>query len=87
MRQHRAREIFFRERERDQEGTKSQLRDEGKGFEMEVAGAGPRGRRGREVEKGIVRGEVVPMVDSGKVVEEGVRQKGGRVEAVHEKIE
>ena len=52
-----------------------------------MAGAITGRRSGREIEEGVVRGEVVAMVDPGEMVEKGVREKRGRVEAVHEQIE
>lgn len=54
---------------------------------MEVTDAVARRGGGREIEEGVVRGEVVAMVDSGEMVEVGMREKGGRVEAEHEQIE
>lgn len=52
-----------------------------------MAGSVTGRRSGREVEEGVVKGEVVAMVDPGEMVEKSVRKKWGRVEAVHEQIE
>ena len=35
----------------------------------------------------VVRGEVVPVVDAGEVVEVGVREEGGGIDGVHADVE
>jgi hypothetical protein len=67
LREHAPGEITFGQGQGDEKGGESELRDECQGFEV-VAGYSARGEGGGEIQEGVIRGEVVSMVDAREVV-------------------
>jgi len=72
-----------------EEGGEEELRDECEAREVEGwSGAGGLGGAGGgEVEKGVVRGEVMAVVKARDVVQEGVLDEWVTVDGVHEHVE
>ena len=76
---------MFRERERQEHGGEEELWEEGEAGEVERGAVGPGG--GGEIEEGIIRREVVAMVEARDVVKECVLEEGLAVDRVHEQVE
>lgn len=69
LRQHGGRQVLLGHDEGDEHAGEQQLREERHGLDAQGRGA----REGRgQVQEDVVGAEVVPMVDAGDVVEEGV---------------
>ena len=78
-------EVMFCEREGQENGGEEELREEGEAGEVEREAPSPGG--GGEVEEGVVRGEVMAVVEARDVVEECVLEEGLAVDRVHEQVE
>ena len=82
-------EVVFGECKGQEEGGEEELRDECETREIEGwSGAGGLGRAGGgQVEKGVVRGEVVAVVEARDMMQEGVLDERMTVDGVHEHVE